>query len=419
MTSDLITETDPETGLIEADEQKFDVVYQFRKLWKGDSGVIPVVIGLIALVLYFQFRDHNFLTAQNLVNLMDNATIYVMLGMAEIWLLLLGEIDLSVGVTCALSGLVATILTDNQFHWPWFLALPLAVLVSMGISLVYGLFVIRLRVASVVVTLGGWLIVQGVLIGLVDAQGTGGSVQVNGGVLYDLVQGGTFTPVATWISIVVGVVLTSAYLWLSNQRRLKNGLVAQPRALVLMKIVTLLIVGAGLVWVFNTNRSNFLTLEGMPFAIPIVIGVYAIGLFILTKTRPGRYVYAIGGNAEAARRAGIPVNRYRLMAFVLTGFTVGMAGLLDASNLGGISDAVDPTLTLYAVAAAVIGGTSLMGGRGKMLHAIIGGLVIGVIYDGMSLLRVASNMLYVVTGIVLVAAVTLDSVARRGSTIVK
>ena len=171
--------------------------------------------------------------------------------------------------------------------------------------------------------------------------------------------------------------------------------------------------------VFNTNRSNFLNLTGMPFAIPIDVALLAFGTFILTKTRAGRYIYAIGGNTEAARRSGIAVNRYRLMAFLLTGFTVGVAGLLYTSRLGGISDGVDSTLTLYAVASAVIGGTSLFGGRGKMIHAVIGGIVIATIYNGMALLQMQPATQYIVTAAVLVAAVTIDSLARRGSTIVK
>jgi D-xylose transport system permease protein len=376
------------------------------------------VIGLAILVAYFQIRDSQFGTAQNLVNLLEYATIYMLLGMAEIWLLLLGEIDLSVGMTCALSGLTATILTDPQYHWSWFLALPVAVMVPMAISGIYAFFVIKLRLPSFIVTLAGWLIIQGVLILFVDKQGTGGSVQVAESVLYNL-MGGNLSPMATWLFIFIFIAILAYTMWRGNQKRIKHGLVAQPRSLVLIKVVAMILVGFAMVWVFNSNRSNFLTLEGMPFAIPIDLAIFCLGTFILTKTRPGRYIYAIGGNSEAARRAGIAVNRYRLMAFLMTGFTVGMAGLLDTSYLGGISDNVDNTLTLYAVAAAVIGGTSLFGGRGKMIHAIIGGIVIGTIYNGMALLQTSPPMIYVVTGLVLLAAVTIDSLARRGSTIVR
>jgi D-xylose transport system permease protein len=155
----------------------------------------------------------------------------------------------------------------------------------------------------------------------------------------------------------------------------------------------------------------------MPFAIPIDFAVLGFGSFILSKTKPGRYLYAIGGNAEGARRAGVNVNRYRLMAFMLAGFTAGIAGLLYASRLGGVSDGIDGgTLVLYAVASAVIGGCSLYGGRGRMIHAVIGGVIIATIYNGMALVGIATAEQYIVTGLVLLAAVSVDSLARRGST---
>jgi D-xylose transport system permease protein len=181
------------------------------------------------------------------------------------------------------------------------------------------------------------------------------------------------------------------------------------------KVVLLVAAGVLLGVIFNANRGTFVPLRGMPFAIPIDIAVLALGSFILTKTKAGRYIYAIGGNAEAARRSGVSVSRYKLLAFSLTGFTSGIAGLLYVSNLNGINDSVSSTLTLYAVAAAVIGGTSLFGGRGKMIHAVVGGLIIATIYNGMALLSMSASTEYIVTGFVLLAAVTIDSVARRSS----
>jgi D-xylose transport system permease protein len=419
VSSELTSDSLPtESGLAQGEAPKLDVMLQFRKLWKGDSGLVPIIIGLIILVIYFESRSSNFLTAQNLTNLIVQATVFMLLGMAEIWLLLLGEIDLSVGVTCALSGMVATILTDPQYHWSWFIALPLAVLTSMAVSGLYAFFVIKVRLPSFIVTLAGFLAVQGVLIYVIDKQKTGGSVSVQETVLYDLV-GGNLTVLATWLFIIICIAIMAIMMIRSNERRIRNNLVAQPRLLVLIKLVGLVLIGLGMVWVFNTNRSNFLVLEGMPFAIPIDLALLAGSTFILTKTRAGRYIYAIGGNSEAARRAGIAVNRYRLFAFLATGFTVGIAGLLYASRLGSISDNVDSTLTLLSVGSAVIGGTSLFGGRGKMIHAIIGGIIIATIYNGMALLQMAASTEYVVTAVVLIAAVTVDSLARRGSTVVK
>jgi D-xylose transport system permease protein len=154
----------------------------------------------------------------------------------------------------------------------------------------------------------------------------------------------------------------------------------------------------------------------MPFAIPIDLAVLVLGSFVLTRTKTGRYIYAIGGNGEAVRRSGVNVSRYKMLAFMFTGFMSGIGGLLYVSQLNGINDSIPSTLTLYAVAAAVIGGTSLFGGRGKMIHAVVGGLIIATIYNGMALLSMSASTEYIVTGAVLLAAVTVDSVARRGAT---
>ena len=187
-----------------------------------------------------------------------------------------------------------------------------------------------------------------------------------------------------------------------------------------LRIAGLSIAGGLLIWIFNSNRGKFTPIKGMPYAVLLVGAVLGICTFILNKTKPGRYIYAIGGNAEAARRAGVAVNRYRLMAFMMTGLISGIAGLVYASNLNGANDSINGgTLVLYAVASAVIGGTSLFGGRGKMVHALIGGFVIATIYNGMALIQLGAPQQYIATALVLLAAVTIDSVARRGSTLVR
>ena len=192
----------------------------------------------------------------------------------------------------------------------------------------------------------------------------------------------------------------------------------RPAWVTIAKIVLLAGAGLAVILIFNTDRATFTVIKGMPFAIPIVMAVLAAGSLILIKTRAGRYVYAIGGNSEAARRAGVNVNRYRLMAFTLAGLTAGIAGLIYCSRLGGISDGIDAgNLVLESVAAAVIGGTSLFGGRGKMIHAVVGGLIIATIPNGMGLIGMSASTQYIATALVLLAAVTIDSVARRGSTV--
>jgi D-xylose transport system permease protein len=238
--------------------------------------------------------------------------------------------------------------------------------------------------------------------------------------MYDLVSA-QLTPLFTWIFVLVMVGLMAFFMVRTYRRRQAAGLVVRPFYLIVVKVVSLAIAGVLLVLIFNINRGPFATvIRGMPFAIPIDFAILGFGSFILNKTRPGRYLYAIGGNAEGARRAGVNVNRYRLMAFMLAGFTAGIAGLLYASRLGGVSDGIDGgTLVLYAVASAVIGGCSLYGGRGRMIHAVIGGVIIATIYNGMALVGIASAEQYIVTGLVLLAAVSVDSLARRGSTVLR
>ncbi len=388
---------------------------QLKRLRQGDKGLLPILLGLIVLVIYFEIRNSVFLSSGNLTNLFVQATIFILLAMAEIWLLLLGEIDLSVGFVSALGATTAVILLDNQFHWPWFAALPLAILVTTAIGTLQGFIIIRLRLPSFIVTLAGLLGWEGVLIFFVDRQGTGGTIPVQEKVLYDLVNA-NLSPVWTWIFVLACLAVLIYLIVRRDQSRRSSGLDSVPHFVTMAKAVTLIIAGVVLVLIFNRNRGTFTVLEGMPYAIPVDIAMLAAGSFILTRTRVGRYIYAIGGNAEAARRAGVNVNRYRLLAFVFTGFTAGVAGLIYASRLGGISDNVDSNLVLLAVASAVIGGTSLFGGRGKMIHAVIGGLVIATIYNGMALINMSAATQYIATALVLLVAVAMDAVARRGST---
>ena len=385
-------------------------------VFQNDSGLAPIIIGIAALVIYFQIRNSVFLTAGNITNLFIQATIFILLGMAEIWLLLLGDIDLSTGFVAAIAAVSGVILTGTKYHWPWFLALPLSVLITGAIGGLHGTLVVKLRLPAFIVTLAGLLGWEGVMLWLIDSQGnTGGALPVQEKVLYDLVNG-NLSLVGTWVFIGAMIAVMSFLMLRSEQRRRRADLDSKPGWVTLSKIVALLVGGAVLGIVFSTNRSNFTELRGMPFAIPIDIAVLAIGTFILNKTKTGRYIYAIGGNAEAARRAGIAVNRYRILAFVFAGLTAGVAGLLYASRLGGISTGIEGgTYVLYAVAAAVIGGTSLFGGRGKMYHAVLGGIIIATIDNGMALLNVSASGLYIVTALVLLAAVTVDSVARRSS----
>jgi D-xylose transport system permease protein len=385
-----------------------------KRLRAGDSGLLPVILGLIALVLYFYFRNHVFLHPENLTNLFIQSTVFILLGMAEIWLLLLGEIDLSLGFVLGIGGAVATITTSVAWNWPWYLAFAAALALTSLISLISGLLTVYLKLPSFIVTLAGQIGLEGVLIYIIDRENAGGTVPVQNHFLYNLVFG-NFTPLWTWLFFVIVIGVASLLMLSAYRRRRLSGLVTQSIYFTFAKIAGLVIGGVALALIFNADRSTFAVVKGMPFAIPIDIAMLVTGSFILSRTKTGRYIYAIGGSSEATRRAGVVVNRYRLLAFVFAGFTAGVAGLLYASNLGGMSDAMPGgTYVLYGIAAAVIGGTSLFGGRGKMIHAVIGGLIIATIYNGMALISISTAVQFMVIAIVLIAAVTVDSIARRG-----
>jgi D-xylose transport system permease protein len=227
---------------------------------------------------------------------------------------------------------------------------------------------------------------------------------------------GNLTVAASWIVIVLVVVAYALYTWMRDGRRRSHGLVAPPASVTALKILGVAVAGAVIGMICTTNRGVLVPIRGVPWVVLIVLGVLVIWTVLLGRTRFGRYVYAIGGNAEAARRAGVRLARVRTMCFVLCSFTAGMAGIIYASRLRSVSTNLDGgTLVLYAVAAAVIGGTSLFGGRGRMVHAVVGGLVIAAIDNGMSLQGFSAASKFIVTAIVLLVAVSIDSLARRGT----
>lgn len=385
-----------------------------KRMRYGESGVLPVIAGLVLLVVIFQVQDSVFLSAGNLTNLLVQGTVFVLLGMAEVWVLILGEIDLSIGYVAGVGAVITAILAAPPDNFPWWVAILIGVAATTAIGALQGLMVIRLGLPSFVVTLAGLLGWEGVLIYLVNSHGSGGTIPLTNNALLNLVNG-TLSPLTGWIVMVASVAVFGGFLVLRDRHRRSSGLVAPPLAVTLLKVGVMGAAGVVLVLICNTNRSAFATLKGVPYCVVIVLVFVAAWTFLLNRTRFGRYLYAIGGNAEAARRGGVSLGWNRFWAFTLTGLTSGVAGILYASRLGSISNNIDGgTLVLYAVAAAVIGGTSLFGGRGKMIHALLGGLVIATIYNGMGLLGMSAASQYMVTALVLLAAVTIDALARRG-----
>jgi len=377
----------------------------------GQVGVLPVVGGLLLVSVLFQSLNSQFLTAGNLVNLLVQAAVFSVLAMAEIYALLLGEIDLSIGFVAFLGGVVlAELLKPSGLDWPWWAAILVALLVCAAIGVLQGSIITRLGLPSFVVTLAGLLFWEGLTLKIL---GNGGSVLISDTVVNDIASG-NLSPLAGWVVMLVIVGLFGVLTWRRDARRRTAGLVVPPPGLTALKIVGGLVGGVVIVLICNTDRGRILPIQGVPWVVVLVFGILAAWTFVLGRTRFGRYVYAIGGNAEAARRAGVNLPVIRTVAFTLCSFTAGLAGVIYASRLRSISTAVDQTLVLYAVAAAVIGGTSLFGGRGKALHGVLGGIVIAAIANGMGLLGLSAASQYMVTAVVLLIAVTIDALTRRG-----
>jgi D-xylose transport system permease protein len=398
----------------------------------GDAGVLPVVAALVAVTIVFEIvvRQHYgrevYLQPLNLVNLFDQSAVFMVLAVAEIFVLLLGEIDLSIGFVAAIGGIVTAELVQpsqdgNLLHnWPWWGAIIAALLICAAIGAIHGLFITRLRLPSFVVTLAGqmfWFGVMIILLGAAGGVGVASPIVPDERAIYGVVY--SFLDVwLSWLGLIVVVVVLGGSMWLRDSGRRRKGLVAPPPGLTLAKIAFIAVVGVIVVAFCNVNRSNGTNpIIGVPWVLPLVLAVVGGATLLLERTQFGRHVYAVGGNPEAARRAGVGVTAIRMWAFILSGGISGLAGVIYVSQLGGITTNINGgQYVLYAVAAAVIGGTSLMGGRGRAIHGLLGGLTIGAIYNGLFLLGLDVQWQYIATALVLLAAVTIDALSRRSAT---
>jgi D-xylose transport system permease protein len=394
---------------------------EYARIWwtrvrSGESGALPVIIGLIAIVTYFQVRSSLFLSAGNLVNLMTQAAWIVMLGMAEVFVLLLGEIDLSIGYSSMIGATITVWLLSLSHPVPWWLAVLAGLAFTSAYGAIQGVIITRLKLPSFVVTLAGLLLGQGLLLWAINAAApnSGGTIRLNSSIL-NAIEYGAMSPVAGWIVMAAAVALAGVYMVGRDNRRRASNLAAPPASVTVLKVAVMAVAGVVVVLLGNVNRGVLVVLRGVPWVVLVVLVVLVAWSMLLGRTRFGRYVYAIGGNAEAARRAGINLSRIRVLAFTLAGLTAGIMGIIYASLLNGVSNNVNGGQNvLYAVAAAVIGGASLFGGRGKMLGAVLGGLVVAVIYNGLYLLGLGAAAQDMWTALVLLGAVTVDTLARRG-----
>jgi D-xylose transport system permease protein len=387
----------------------------WRRIRGGESGALPIIVGLIVICIFFQTQSSSFLTATNIVNLFVQAAFIVLLGMAELYALILSEIDLSVGFVGAVGASIAMALIGAPQNWAWWAGLIVGMAACAVIGVFQGTIITRLKIPSFVVTLAGLLGWQGVLIYVfdVDKGAVGGVITVSNNVIDDLVSG-NMTPAAGWILLVVLVALFGVVTVLNASRRRAKGLTAPPLSITLLTVGAVAVAGVVLVWVCNLNRGTLTPVQGVPWVIPFLLVILVAQTFLLSRTRLGRYIYAIGASPEAARRAGINVARIRTIAFALCSFTAGLAAVVYASRLGSISVGFDGgTYVLYAVAAAVIGGASLFGGYGKPIHPLLGGLVIATLTNGLALLNISTAGTDIATALVLLVAVAVDSTLRR------
>jgi len=377
----------------------------------GESGVLPVVLGAALIAGIFQAQNADFLSPGNLMNLLVQGSVFMLIGMGEVFVLILGEIDLSLGFVAGIGATIATMLVQPNVAWPWWAAIAAALAATAALGAVQGSLITRLRLPSFVVTLAGLLGFQGAMIELL---GTGGTIPIPNQTINNLASG-TLSPTAGWILVAGAVIAYAGVIVMRDGRRRRSGLVAPPPGLTALKILAAAVAGMVLVVLCNVNRgvARF-PFSGMPWVFPIVFGVLIAWSFVLGRTRFGRYVYAIGGSAETARRAGVDLALIRTLAFVLAGMTAGLGGVIYASRLNSISTSFDGgTIVLYVVATAVIGGASLFGGRGQPLHAVLGGVVIAGIVNGMALLGLPAAVQLMATAAVLLAAITVDVVVRR------
>lgn len=383
----------------------------WQRVRGGDMGALPAVGGLIVLSVMFSILSPFFLTERNFANLLNQAAPLVVLGMALVFVLLLGEIDLSAGVTGGV-GMALFVVLNAQFGVPW----PLALLLGFGFGFLtgalIGFFVARVGIPSFVVTLGLFLGYQGLALVVI---GPGGLFRIEVPELIAL-QNGNLPVWGGWVMLLIILAVSAGTSFYDRARRTKAGVPNRAISLVWIRLAVIAVLGGAFVFVLNQNRGQSVNeVAGVPIIVPVVLLILWIGTFVLDRTKFGRYVYAIGGNAEAARRSGVKVRWIKWWAFVICSSLAVAAMLFSVSRVGSVDATVGRDIVLSGVAAAVVGGVSLFGGRGRLMHAAIGALVIAVITNGLGLLNLPAGFNLMVTGGVLILAATVDAVSRLRS----
>lgn len=374
-----------------------------KRMRSGDLGSLPIILGVIVIALIFQILNQNYLTPRNFVNLIVQMAGITTIAIGVVYVLLLGEIDLSIGYVSAVAAVFMTLRMRPPDGWPWFAAIAVALMFAALIGIVQGMIITRFQLPSFVVTLAGFLVWNGMVLILI---GSAGTVVIQDPLVIGLAN--SFLPSVWGWAVAVAIVALFAIgrvnRWRDRQRR---GVSTTPLSIMLTQIIALAVLIGLAVYFANRDR-------GVPFVGIVLLILLAAFTFLAERTQFGRYVYAIGGNMEAARRAGISVNRIRVMVFMISSLMAGVGGIVLASRLRSVDTAAGGgNLLLNSIAAAVIGGTSLFGGSGKVSSAFLGALVIASIENGMGLLGLSAGVKFVITGLVLLVAVLVDSLSRR------
>ena len=377
----------------------------------GEMGALPSVLSLFVLTILFSVLNPYFFTQGNFANLLTQTATLMMLAMALVFVILIAEIDLSAGVTSGVAMALFILLT-NKGGVDWRISILAGLLIGTAIGAMIGFFVAKVGVPSFVVTLGLFLGFQGLQLALL---GDGGLYRIEVPEIRAIMND-NLPAWMGWGFLTVALVIMTAINFYDRSVRSRNGLANRPISLMYTKLAIVGVLGASLVAMLNVNRSTSMKeISGVPIVVPIAITVLFLGTLLLDRTLFGRHLYAVGGNPEAARRAGIKVVKVRIIAFMLCSFLAVISGIFNASRIGAVEATAGKAIVLSGVAAAVVGGVSLFGGRGRLVHAAVGALVIAIIDNGLGLLGLPAGINFLVTGGVLILAATVDAVSRKRS----
>ncbi len=391
----------------------------------GDLGATPAILGLIVLTVVFSIFAERFLSTANFANLITQATWVILLGVAVTFVLLVGEIDLAAGYTAGVSVVTMAWMMAPPHNISAYVAIPTGFLIGALIGTVIGFLVARIGIPGFVATLAFFLGLQGVVL-LIAREG--GTISVRNELIIGIVNR-NMEPILGWL---LWALVVAGYLALAlhrTRRRRAAGLNAEPVGSIAVKAASIAVAWGAATYILNQDRAfanAVRQLEGVPWAVPLVIGVVVVLHLVLTRSAWGRHVYAVGGNIEAARRAGINVRWVKMSCFIMTGVVACIAGMALASQLNSVSPQTGGNDTLLrAVGAAAIGGVSLFGGRGKLIYPVIGGLVVAMIDNGLGLMGTVAGIdftdsgpKFIVQGCVLLVAASVDAISRnrrRGS----